>query len=39
MKSIKDINFKGDTSKGSIEIKFTSKKDFDRIYEVLLGDK
>ena len=36
---VKDVNFKGDTSKGSIEIKFTSKTDFDRIYEVLIGDK
>ena len=36
---VKDVNFKGDTSKGAIEIKFTSKKDFDRIYEVLIGDK
>ncbi len=36
---VKDVNFKGDTSKGSIEIKFTTKKDFDRIYEVLVGDK
>ncbi len=36
---VKDVNFKGDTSKGSIEIKFTTKKDFDRIYEVLIGDK
>ncbi len=34
---VKDVNFKGDTTKGSIEIKFTSKKDFDRIYEVLVG--
>ena len=36
---VKDVNFKGDTTKGSIEIKFNSKTDFDRIYEVLLGDK
>ena len=36
---VKDVSFKGDTSKGSIEIKFNSKTDFDRIYEVLLGDK
>ena len=36
---VKDVNFKGDTTKGSIEIKFTTKKDFDRIYEVLIGDK
>lgn len=36
---VKDINFKGDTTKGSIEIKFNSKNDFDRIYEQLLGQK
>lgn len=36
---VKDVNFKGDTSKGSLEIKFSSKADFDRIYEVLLGQK
>lgn len=33
---VRDINFKGDTTKGSIEIKFTSKNDFNRIYEILL---
>ena len=36
---VKDVDFKGDTSKGSIEIKFSSKGDFDRIYQVLLGYK
>ena len=36
---VKDVNFKGDTTKGSLEIKFSSKADFDRIYNVLLGDK
>ena len=36
---VKDVDFKGDTSKGSIEIKFSSKADFDRIYNVLLGEK
>lgn len=36
---VKDVNFKGETSKGSIEIKFSSKDDFDRIYDVLLGKK
>ena len=36
---VKDVDFKGDTSKGSIEIKFSSKGDFDRIYEILLGSK
>ena len=34
---VKDVNFKGDTSKGSIEIGFSSKQDFDRIYDLLLG--
>lgn len=33
---VRDINFKGDTTKGSIEIKFSSKNDFNRIYEILL---
>ena len=36
---VKDVNFKGDTEKGSIEIKFSTKADFDRIYNVLLGEK
>lgn len=36
---VKDVNFKGDTTKGSIEIKFNSKNDFDRIYTQLLGQK
>jgi len=36
---VKDINFKGDVNKGSLEIGFSSKNDFDRIYEVLLGQK
>ena len=36
---VKDVDFKGDTSKGSIEIKFSSKADFDRIYNVLIGNK
>ena len=36
---VKDVNFKGDMNKGSIEIGFTNKADFDRIYEVLLGNK
>ena len=30
----KDINLKGDINKGSIVIGFSSKKDFDRIYDV-----
>ncbi len=36
---VKDINFKGDMDKGSIEIGFSSKADFDRIYDILLGNK
>lgn len=36
---VKDVSFKGDMSKGSIEIGFTNKDDFDRIYNVLLGNK
>lgn len=36
---VRDINFKGTIDKGTIEIGFSSKNDFDRIYEVLLGDK
>lgn len=34
---VKDINFKGDMNKGSIEIGFSSKDDFDRIYNVLIN--
>ncbi len=36
---VKDINLKGDVNKGTLEIGFSSKNDFDRIYEVLLGAK
>lgn len=32
---VRDINFKGTTDKGTIEIGFTSKKDFDRICKIL----
>lgn len=32
----KDVNLKGDINKGSIVIGFESKKDFERIYEILL---
>lgn len=35
----RDVNLKGDINKGSIVIGFDSRKDFDRIYEVLLGKK
>ena len=35
----KDINLKGDINKGSIVIGFDSRKDFDRIYDVLLSKK
>jgi len=33
------VNLKGDINKGSIVIGFDSRKDFDRIYEVLLNKK
>ncbi|MCQ2591766.1 MAG: ParB/RepB/Spo0J family partition protein [Treponema sp.] len=33
---VRDVALKGNTSKGAIEISFTSKEDFDRIYELLL---
>lgn len=36
---VRSINFKGNTTKGTIEIGFSSADDFDRIYEVLLGKK
>lgn len=36
---VRDVNLKGDTSKGTLEIKYGSAADFDRIYEVLLGKK
>lgn len=36
---VRVVNFKGNTDKGSIEIAFSSKTDFDRIYDVLLGNK
>lgn len=36
---VRDVNFTGTIDKGSIEIGFSSKNDFDRIYEVLLGNK
>ena len=35
----RDVSLKGDINKGSIIIGFDNKKDFDRIYEVLLGKK
>ncbi len=35
----RDVTLKGDINKGSIVIGFDNKKDFDRIYEVLLGKK
>lgn len=35
----RDVNLKGDINKGSIVIGFDSRKDFDRIYEVLLSKK
>ena len=35
----RDVNLKGDINKGSIVIGFDSRKDFGRIYEVLLSKK
>lgn len=35
----RDVNLKGDINKGSIVIGFGTRKDFDRIYEVLLSKK
>lgn len=35
----RDVSLKGDINKGSIVIGFDSNKDFERIYEVLLGRK
>ena len=35
----RDVNFKGDINKGSLVIGFSSRNDFDRIYEVLMGKK
>ena len=32
---VREVNFKGTTDKGSIEIGFASKKDFERICQVL----
>lgn len=36
---VKDVSMSGSTEKGKLEIGFSSKTDFDRIYEVLLGNK
>ena len=35
----RDVNLKGDINKGSIVIGFDNRKDFDRIYEVLMAKK
>ena len=35
----RDVSLKGDINKGSIVIGYSNKKDFDRIYEVLLSKK
>ena len=35
----RDVNLKGDINKGSIVIGFDSRKDFDRIYDVLMKNK
>lgn len=36
---VRDVNFKGTTDKGTIEIGFSSKSDFDRIYELLIHNR
>ena len=36
---VKGINFKGSMDKGSIQIDFASRKDFDRIYNVLVNSE
>ena len=36
---VKEVNFKGTMEKGSIQINFSSKKDFNRIYDILLNKK
>ena len=36
---VKEVNFKGTMEKGSLQINFSSKKDFNRIYEILLSKK
>ena len=35
----RDVSLKGDINKGAIKIGFDNKKDFDRIYEVLMSKK
>ena len=36
---VKEVNFKGTMEKGSLQINFSSKKDFNRIYDILLSNK
>ena len=36
---VKEVNFKGTMEKGSLQIHFSSKKDFNRIYDILLSKK
>ena len=36
---IKEVAFKGSMDKGSLQISFSSRKDFDRIYEILMAKK
>lgn len=36
---VKEVNFKGTIDKGSLEIKFASKSDFERIYDILVQKK
>ena len=36
---VKEVAFKGSMDKGSLQISFSSRKDFDRIYEILMAKK
>ena len=36
---VKNVNLKGDMEKGTLEIGYTSKADFDRIYDFLINNK
>ena len=36
---VKEVNFKGTMEKGSLQINFSSKNDFNRIYDILLSKK
>ncbi|MCQ2582555.1 MAG: ParB/RepB/Spo0J family partition protein [Treponema sp.] len=36
---VRDVNLKGDTQKGTLSISYSSKEDFDRIYEILINNR